>query len=129
MLGVLNTALLDLLDLVVRVRLYILALLEETFQQYISEKYQVHSIFSMNTQHQSCSGQDPLWKSITTSCEARLVMQPPYWGHLLCYYYGVPEHVLLSRRIVVIIRSVLLAVCQIIKLLFTIVESEEYFVA
>ena len=31
-----------------------------------------------------CSGQDPLWKSITTPCEARLVMQPPYWGHLLC---------------------------------------------
>ena len=44
-------------------------------------------------------------------------------------HYGVPEHVLFSRRIVVIIRSVLLAVCQIIKLLFTIVESEEYSVA
>ena len=32
----------------------------------------------------NCSGQDPLWKSITTPCEARLVIQPPYWGHLLC---------------------------------------------
>ena len=30
------------------------------------------------------SGQDPLWKSITTPCKARLVMRPPYWGHLLC---------------------------------------------
>ena len=50
MLGVLNTALLDLLDLVFRVRLYILALLEETFQQWISEKYQEQSVFSMNSQ-------------------------------------------------------------------------------
>ena len=31
-----------------------------------------------------CSGQDPLWKNVTTPCETKLVMWPPYWGHLLC---------------------------------------------
>ena len=41
-------------------------------------------LFVPSTVRWACSGQDPLWKSITTPYEARVVMRLPYWGHLLC---------------------------------------------
>ena len=41
-----------------------------------------------------CSGQNSLWECITTPCQTKLVMWPPYRRNLLCLkYYGLLKHV------------------------------------